>query len=89
MKHDTVLVIVRCLLYAMMGAGTALVSGLGQWANSPDASPSRINWVIIISGAVVAGATQVSSFLSSAYSDWAASRKESSSPTVGDAPKTP
>lgn len=69
MRLPTLVIIVKGLCYVAIGALTPLSASLAQWANSGE-WPNRTVWVVIISGSIVGGATQLLSFLSSAYSDY-------------------
>lgn len=68
---DTAVLWIKLLCYMLIGAGTPLISSLAQWANSGE-WPEKIQWVVIISGAIVGGATQMLSFLSSSYASYKA-----------------
>lgn len=82
MKQETVVLFAKAACYAVIGGLTPLASGLGQWANEPDASPSTVNWVIILSGCGVGCASQLLSFLSQSYGTWKAERSAGNGTTT-------
>jgi hypothetical protein len=69
MKLPTAVIIIKGICYVSIGALTPLSAALAQWANSGQ-WPPRIVWIVILSACGVGGATQLLSFLSSAYSDY-------------------
>lgn len=73
MKLETFVIIAKALCYIIIGSGTPMASSLAQWAGSGK-WPDKINWVVIIFGGCVGGATQLLSFLSGSYSDYTAKR---------------
>lgn len=73
MKLESGVIIAKGSCYVIIGGLTPLASALAQWANSGE-WPPRIVWVVIASGCIVGGATQLLSFLSGSYSDYAAKR---------------
>jgi hypothetical protein len=73
MKIPTVVIIAKAFCFVLIGALTPLAASLAQWANSGELPP-RIVWIVILSGCAVGGATQLLSFLSSAYSDYVQTR---------------
>ena len=68
-KLDAFVLGLKLLCYISIGAGASLATSLAQWSNSGE-WPAKIQWIVIIAGAVVAGATQVLSFLSSSYATY-------------------
>jgi hypothetical protein len=68
-KLDTTVVILKLCCYVLIGAGASLASSLAQWSNSGE-WPGKIQWIVIITGAAVGGATQVLSFLSSSFAKY-------------------
>lgn len=72
-KLDTAVLVTKGVLYMVIGAGTPMASSLAQWSNEKQ-WPDRIQWVIILTGAVVGGATQLLSYLSGSYSDYVKGR---------------
>lgn len=75
MKSDTIILWFKAFCYVVVGAGSAMITSLGQWANSGE-WPNKINWVMIITGAAVGGASQLLSFFSSAWSDYRDARSQ-------------
>jgi len=69
MKLETGIVIAKGTAYVGAGFCTALVTNLGQWANSGE-WPPKINWVVIIGGAVGAGFINLLSFLSGSFTNY-------------------
>jgi hypothetical protein len=57
-------------------AGTSLLTlqtGLGQWSNS-EASPSPVQWVMILGGSIGTGLTATGAFLSDAFGNYLRTR---------------
>lgn len=81
MKQDTAVLIVKGVCYTLIGGLTPFASSLSQWAND-GAWPEKINWVVIISGALVGAATQLLSFLSSSYANYNQARANGTQPKV-------
>lgn len=75
MKTPAVVLVLKALCYATIGALTPLSSALAQWANSGD-WPPKIVWIVIVSGCIVGGATQLLAFLSSSYSTYVQEQKQ-------------
>ena len=79
MKLENAIVIVKggCL----MGATTllALSSGLGQWSNST-ATPSFIQWTMILGGSFGAGLTALYGFLSNSFGNFVKGMDASGNP---------
>jgi hypothetical protein len=73
------------MCYVLIGGLTPLSASLAQWANS-GATPSRTVWIVIASGCMVGGATQLLSFLSSAYSDFKEAARINGTPEPPKAP---
>lgn len=73
MKPDTIIIAVKAVCYMAIGAGTPTAAALSQWSNSGQ-WPEKIQWVTILIGAGVGGATQLLSFLSGSYSDYVKGR---------------
>lgn len=71
MKQGTAVLCIKGACFVVVGAGTPLITNLSQWANSGE-WPARINWVVIIIGGVVGGATQLLSFLSESFAQYKA-----------------
>lgn len=69
MRLPTAVIIAKAAAYVLIGALTPLAASLAQWANSGE-QPNGVMWIVIVAGALVGGATQLLSFLSSAYSDY-------------------
>lgn len=80
-KMDTFVLLTKLSCYVFIGAGTPMISSLAQWANSGE-WPEKIQWVVIITGACVGGATQVLSFLSSSYAKY--NKTAGETPTVAN-----
>jgi hypothetical protein len=69
------IVILKAVCYVLIGAGTAMGTSLAQWANSGQ-WPDKINWVSMIIGATVGGATQLLAFFSRSFSNYLDERTE-------------
>lgn len=74
-KVELFVLLTKLLCYTFIGAGTPMLSSLAQWANSGE-WPEKIQWVVIIIGACVGGATQVLSFLSSSFAKYKADTEQ-------------
>lgn len=79
MKPETAILFTKALCYIVIGALTPLSSALAQWANTGE-WPPRIIWVVVVSGCIVGGATQLLAFLSGSYSDYLKNRTNGNSP---------
>lgn len=73
MKLETGVILLQGVSVTIRGAGIALATGLAQWVDS-DVAPSRIAWIIIITGAIIGGASQLSSFLSTSFGQYLKNR---------------
>lgn len=73
MKLETAVIITKGLCYVTIGGLTPLSAALAQWANTGE-WPPRIIWVVVLSGCIVGGATQLLSFLSGSFSNYKQSR---------------
>ena len=69
--NKTLEVFLKLFAYICIGAGTSLGSSLAQWANSSE-WPGKIQWIVIIVAACVAGSTQLLSFMSGTWKDYQA-----------------
>lgn len=69
MKLSDAVIVTKGACFVVIGGMTPLASGLGQWIDA-GTWPPTINWVVILAGCAVGGATQLLSFLSSSYSDY-------------------
>lgn len=76
------MIIVKGICFVLIGALTPLGAALAQWANSGE-WPNAVVWIVIIGGCVVGGATQLLSFLSSAYADYVQTQPGSTMPGPG------
>lgn len=81
MKADTAIIILKASCYVLIGAGTPMAASLAQWGNS-NQWPEKIQWVIILIGATVGGATQLLSYLSGSYSDYVKGRSNGAGDTT-------
>ena len=92
MKPGTSVLIFKGFCFALIGAGTPLITNLSQWSNS-GSWPERINWVVIIAGSAVGGATQLLSFLSESFAQYKAQPGANGKPALPEvavvAPKQP
>lgn len=88
MKLETVVIIFKAFCFVVIGGLTPLGTALGQWANE-GTWPPRINWVVILSGCAVGGATQLLSFLSQSFGDWKAQRNVDAGGTAPQITKQP
>lgn len=75
MKLDTAAIIAKAGCFLVIGFFTPLVTGLAQWANSGE-WPGKIVWVVIGGSCCIGGATQLLSFLSNSYSEYAKTRTQ-------------
>ena len=69
MKLETVIIAAK--LFCVFG-GTSLLTlqtGLSQWSNEPT-SPSGVQWVMILGGALGTGLTATGAFLSNAFGNY-------------------
>lgn len=73
MKLDTAAIVAKAICFVVIGFFTPLVTGLAQWANSGE-WPGRIVWVVMGASCCIGGATQLLSFLSNSYSEYAKGR---------------
>lgn len=81
MKRDTVVLLLKGVCYTIIGGLTPVASSLAQWADS-GTWPPTINWIVIGAGGAVGAATQLLSFLSSAYATYNQSRGNGNSGTT-------
>lgn len=73
MKFETGIVVVK--MVTLVGGTTlaTLSSSLGQWANEPS-PPSKVCWIMIVSGSVGAGLLTLGAFLSNSFGDYLKAR---------------
>lgn len=70
----------------IIGGMTPLASGLSQWIEGGVIPP--LNWVVIIAGCIVGGATQLLAFLSQSFSDYKVQMKSNGNGVAVDSNKT-
>ena len=80
MKLESAIIITKGLCFTGAGFATALISGLGQWANE-GTWPPTINWIVILAGCAVGASTQLLGFLSQSYGNYKAEIKNGNGKT--------
>lgn len=86
MKADSVAVFLKGVGFIGGAIAAQLAGSLAQWANS-GTWPDRINWILIITLAVLQGCNSMVTFASGAWSNWRdAARKVNA---VDNKPTTP
>ena len=86
MKSETFIIIVKG--FVCIGAATisALVGSLAQWSNDT-ATPSKVQWIIIIGTAASAGFTALGGFMSSAFGRYVEARTNGNGAAAAPEPK--
>lgn len=69
MTHDGKIITTKAVCSVVIGVTFTLGSGLAQWVDSGQ-TPGTIAWIIIISTCLGNGASKLTDFLSSAYSNF-------------------
>jgi len=75
MKHETLVVLIKGICYVLIGALTPFAEALQQYAHD-GIWPTKVTWVIVISGTIIGGCTQALSFLSGSYTDYKSKRDQ-------------
>jgi hypothetical protein len=89
MRVETFIIVIKALVVCGTATISALVGALSQWSNDT-ASPSKIQWVIIIGTALGAGGTALGGFLSSSFGKYLQNRNGNGATAVPEPkPVTP